>query len=107
MSVFVDTAAWIALANSRDALHEAAKRIFDGLWEANSRLVTSEFVLVEVGNALSSSQFRKRTANFIENLRRSRSIDIVPATSALFDEDWNYLATVLTRTGDSLTVRVS
>src|SRR5437764_7190201 len=85
-ATFVDTVAWIALANTRDSLHNAARQIFDRLWAANTSFVTSEFVLVELGNALSSREFRSRTAGFIQSLRLSTAIEIIPSSSELFDQ---------------------
>lgn len=49
---FVDTVAWIALANTRDSLHSRAREIFDQLWGDDSQFLTSEFVLLELANAL-------------------------------------------------------
>ena len=83
--VFVDTVAWIALANTRDSLHSVAREIFDRLWESEISFITTEFVLIELGNAFSSTEFRSRTAEFIQTLRHSSSIEIVPSSSELFD----------------------
>lgn len=82
--VFVDTVAWIALANTRDSLHGVAREMFDRLWESETSFITSEFVLIELGNALSSRELRSRTAKFIKTLKHS-SIEIVPSSSELFD----------------------
>lgn len=84
-TVFVDTVAWIALANTRDSLHSTARNTFDRLWDAGTSFVTSEFILLELGNALSSPEFRQRTAAFIETLRSSREIEIIASSSNLFD----------------------
>lgn len=83
--VFVDTVAWIALANTRDSLHRYAREIFEQLLVADTSFVTSEFVLVELGNALCSPEYRLRTALFIQSLRRSNSIEIVASGTELFD----------------------
>ena len=84
-AIFVDTVAWIALANTRDSLHKVARATFDRLWEANTSFITSEFVLIELGNALSSPEFRLRTASFIESLKLSSAIEVVPSSPDLFD----------------------
>ncbi len=83
--VFVDTVGWIALANTRDSLHSVAREIFERLWETDTAFITSEFVLIELGNALSSHDFRLRTAEFIQTLKHSSSIEVVPSSSGLFD----------------------
>ncbi|MCC5645718.1 hypothetical protein LC607_22795 [Nostoc sp. CHAB 5824] len=50
--VFVDTAAWIALLNVRDNLHHQANEVMDRLLRLETPLVTTEFVLLEVADAL-------------------------------------------------------
>ena len=82
---FVDTVAWIALANTRDSLHDAAHEVFVRLWNTNTSFITSEFVLIELGNTLSSPEFRLRTASFIQTLRVSSAIEIIPSSAELFD----------------------
>ncbi len=58
--VFVDTAAWIALLNSRDTYHLPAGEVMAGLRQQKVPLVTTEFVLLEVADALSLPSFRTR-----------------------------------------------
>ena len=50
---FVDTGHWLALADSGDQYHERARTL-----AANVRgpLITTDAVLIEVGNALSASR---------------------------------------------------
>ncbi|MGQ0540456.1 MAG: type II toxin-antitoxin system VapC family toxin [Blastocatellia bacterium] len=84
-AVFVDTVAWIALANTRDALHRKAREIFEHLWLSKASLFTSEFVLLELGNALAVPDFRTDTAEFIRNLKEAPAIKIVPSSPDLFD----------------------
>lgn len=45
--VFVDTGAWVALAITRDPLHERARETWTSLLEAGARLATSVPVLLE------------------------------------------------------------
>jgi uncharacterized protein len=54
-TVLVDTAAWIALVNTRDELHNRAELTMSELRSRNVALVTTEFVLLEVANALCTS----------------------------------------------------
>ena len=83
--VFVDTVAWIALGNTRDSLHEAARATFKRLWASDTLFITSEFILIELGNALSSPDLRSQTAGFIRSLSGSTSIEIVPSSTELFN----------------------
>ena len=84
-AVFVDTVAWIALANTRDALHGKAREISGRLKLSRATLFTSEFVLLELGNALASPDFRNNTADFIKNLKAAPAIKIIRSSSDLFD----------------------
>lgn len=84
----VDTAAWIALINRSDTLHEQAKAVMNQLREAKSKLVTTEFIFVEVANALSKPPLRNSAVLFINGLRRLKTVQIVPASAKLFQTGW-------------------
>jgi uncharacterized protein len=49
--VFVDAAAWIALINRRDDLSARAWQVMRDLQKRRTRLVTTEFVLLEVADS--------------------------------------------------------
>jgi len=82
--VFVDAVAWIALVNLHDSLHHRAKKVFAQLRTDKYGFLTSEFVLVKFANTLSSPAFRKNASGFIDGLRNSEDVEIVPASSDLF-----------------------
>ena len=67
--VFVDTVAWIALINISDGLHTPAQQVMNDLRQQNAQLVTTEFVLIEVADALSAPIVRSHTVAFINGLR--------------------------------------
>lgn len=81
---FVDTAAWIALINHRDQLHEQAKAVMNQLKEEKSKLVTTEFILLEVANALSKLPLRDRAIVYINGLRRLKTVQVISASTELF-----------------------
>lgn len=98
--IFVDTVAWIALVNAREALHLKSKSIFANLRRRNYQFLTTEFILLEFANALSAPGFRERASTFIEGLRQSADVEIIPASADLFslgfdlyqnrpDKDWS------------------
>jgi len=58
MHVFVDTAAWIALLNSDDALLKRDAPGDDQAAPGKARLVTTAWVLLELANALSAPKSR-------------------------------------------------
>lgn len=86
--VFVDTAAWLALVNTRDALHAPAQQVMDELRQKRVRFTTSEFVLIEVANALSAPPFRSHAVVLIEGLRLLPDVEIVPASAGLLAAGW-------------------
>ena len=86
--VFVDTAAWLALVNTRDALYAPARRVMDELNQQSARLITSEFVLIEVANAFSAPAFRTRAVTLIEGLRLLPNLNIAPVTAELLAAGW-------------------
>lgn len=87
-SVFVDTVAWIALLNANDALHAQAQQVMTALRHQNAYLVTTEFVLLEVADALTAPSVRAQTIAFIEGLRELPILHIVPASQDLLAEGW-------------------
>ena len=84
LKTFVDTVAWIALVNTRDSLHQKAKGVFLDLREGSYHFVTTEFVLLEFANALSSPDFRGKASDFVEGLKNMTNVEIIPASSDLF-----------------------
>jgi predicted nucleic acid-binding protein len=75
--VFVDTVAWIALLNVDDIWHQQAKQTRLELVEQNYIFITTEFILLEVGDALCSQSLRQNTANFLQNIYQLKSTKIV------------------------------
>lgn len=88
LKVFVDTAAWIALVNTSDGLHASAQTVMTNLRGQNARLMTTEFVLLEVANALSAPAFRVRAAALIDGLRTGSNVSIVQADTTLLNDGW-------------------
>ena len=88
LNVFVDTVAWIALLNANDVLHAQARQVMRMLRHQNTHLVTTEFVLLEVADALSAPSVRSRTVAFIEGLRQLPILRVVPAGQDLLAEGW-------------------
>lgn len=88
MKVFVDTAAWIALANADDELHTRADQIMSDLLTQKARLVTTEFVLLEVADALGTPSLRANTIQFINRLRQAPILRIIPLSEELLADGW-------------------
>jgi predicted nucleic acid-binding protein len=86
---FVDTAGWLAFANSDDALHAGARQVMRRLRLEGTRLLTTEFVLIEMADALASSRTRRHAVDFIDGLRHWSMLEIAPASSHLLGEGWD------------------
>ena len=84
--VFVDTAAWLALLNQSDRLHQQAKAVEKSL-KVNRRLwVTTDFILIEVADALCRVSQRSQTAKLIKNLKKLKSVFVVALDPELLEQ---------------------
>jgi uncharacterized protein len=97
--IFLDTAYVNALVNTRDQWHDAAVQWQRKLSADKRRLVTTEFVLVEIADGLAAVKFRGQAVQVIATLQASSLVEIIPASSQLFtaalelyrsrgDKDW-------------------
>ena len=66
--VFIDTWAWLALANRKDTYHESARKGYAEIKAKGCRLVTSDYVLDETITALFRSVLYSSAVKFIESL---------------------------------------
>lgn len=92
MPVLVDTAAWIALVNTRDEFHKQAEDMIAELRHRNAMLVTTEFVLLEVANSFCTVAWRDKAIKLINGLRLMPNLRIVPASSSLVADGWQLYA---------------
>lgn len=86
--VFVDTAAWLALINNRDDFHDSAIRIRKQLKKEHYKFITSDFVFLEVADALNSANFRQQTIKFINRFRNVSDLLVIPVSNELFQQGW-------------------
>jgi uncharacterized protein len=80
---FLDAQYVVALVNRRDQYHARAvelSRDFTG-----KPLLTTDVVLIEIGNALARN-FRQEAARIIEFFHRAANVEVVPLTAAVFTE---------------------
>jgi predicted nucleic acid-binding protein len=80
---FVDTSFLIALVLTDDALHTRAVA-----WQelVGGPLLTTEYIIVELFDALSSEPLRSIAIQTAELLRSDRLVTIIPASTSLLDE---------------------
>lgn len=99
-SIFVDTAALIALGNRQDQWHAQAVSVSRQLTLAGYRFVTTDAVLLEVGNTFSRAAYKPAALRLIQTARGSprwhcvaSDRDVVDRGLVLFrqmtDKDWS------------------
>ncbi len=81
-AVFADAFYFVARLNRRDQHHQ---RVLKFSRDFRARLLTSDWVLMEVADALAESESRSRVRDFILHLRQSPACEIVPASRELLD----------------------
>jgi predicted nucleic acid-binding protein len=82
-SVFIDTSFVVAVVNERDQHHARASELAD-LFDGVS-LVTTDGVLLEIGNAL-ARKFKQQAIGIIEDFRSSDDVEIVSLNAELFEQ---------------------
>lgn len=88
--IFVDTAFVVALVNERDQHHTRAAALADSL--DGLPLITTDAVLLEVGNALARN-FKEQAAEVIEDFLTSDEVEIVTLDTALFQRAFDLYRT--------------
>jgi predicted nucleic acid-binding protein len=81
--LFADTSFYVAIFSPNDLLHSKAKALAAA---HQGGVLTTEFVLVEVGNFFCRGNSRTVFRTMVENLRAAEDIEIVPASANLFDQ---------------------
>jgi len=79
-SVFVDTSFYIAFLSPRDKWHQEAVRTGGN---PKDTMITTEFILVELGNHLCTPAQRHTATEFISMLYADKKTHIIPASSSL------------------------
>jgi predicted nucleic acid-binding protein len=88
-SVFADTSFYVAVLNPRDGAYPQAcewSRGFQGI------LVTTDFVLIELGNWLSRSGDRAVFIELVQRLQADARTAVVPATRPLLERGFRLYA---------------
>ncbi len=97
--LFLDTAYVYALFNTRDQWHPKAVEWQKIVEAENRRLLTTQLILVEIGNGLASRQFRQGAVSIIRSLQDNSLVDVIPFSPGGFarafelfeqrpDKDW-------------------
>lgn len=90
MTVFIDTFALIAWLNPRDDAHELVAAYLDGF---TGRLVTTEWVLMELADALAAPEARTTAAGFLRAVRADPLFDVVGYDLVVYQAGFDLFAT--------------
>ena len=80
--VFADSFYFVARLNRRDQHHG---RVMAFSRDFRARMLTTDWILMEVADALAASECRPRMQEFLLHLRQSDACEIVPASRELLD----------------------
>jgi len=89
--VFWDTAAFVALANRDDDLHQTAVQVSQELAQVKAIIVTTDAVLIEVANTFSKPTWRSTARQIVEALHQSRqtgAATLVHVDESLWQRGW-------------------
>lgn len=90
-TVFWDTAAFVALGNRDDVLHEAAIAVSQSLAQERAAIITTDAVLLEVANTFSRVALRPFAKRVIESTFQSTgegSATVVHVDEVLWQRGW-------------------
>jgi uncharacterized protein len=77
MRIFMDTGAFIALTDSDDENHNAARKYYKDSIDKGTRFTTTNFVICETMNYLRAKVSYEVAVIFWENLKKSRILEII------------------------------
>jgi len=84
VEVFLDTSFAIALSSVTDQNHLRAAELAQQLEAEETLLVTTQAMLLEIGNALSKQRYRAAAIQLLESLEADPKVEIAPLTERLY-----------------------
>ncbi|HEX4078793.1 MAG TPA: PIN domain-containing protein [Rhizomicrobium sp.] len=89
-SVFVDSGAWIALALSRDPLHQRAREQWDLLCGSGAKLHTSVPVIIETFTFLERNANRDVALIWKDSIGKPGTVKVLPCELRDLEQCWEY-----------------
>jgi predicted nucleic acid-binding protein len=83
--VFLDTSYVIALSSSSDLYHQQAIKIANQLEKNETGLITTQAVILEIGNALAKQRYRNAAVELIISLESDPNVEIIPISQDLYE----------------------
>jgi uncharacterized protein len=87
--VFLDTSFAIALSSVTDQNHVRAVKLASQIEINKTSLVTTQAVLLEIGNALSKQRYRVAAIQLLESLETDLSVEVILLTNSLYGLAFN------------------
>ena len=89
-SLFLDTSFTIAQVSPKDQFNQKARFWSEKIQAEQISLITTQAILLEIGNALSKQHFRQIAVTLLEYFAVSESIEIIPLTDDLYNKAFNF-----------------
>jgi uncharacterized protein len=87
--VFLDTSFAIVLSSVTDQNHVRAVKLASQIEIDKTSLVTTQAVLLEIGNALSKQRYRVAAIQLLESLETDPSVEVILLTNSLYGLAFN------------------
>lgn len=84
--VFLDTSYSIAAAVGKDEFHKRARELAVQLRTQNIKIVTTQAVILEIGNALSKIKYRQAAIEIIHFLDTDPNTSVISLTPKLYEK---------------------
>jgi uncharacterized protein len=102
IEAFLDTSYAIALSSITDQYHAQAEHLAKQIEADGTHLVTTQAILLEIGNALSKQRYRVAAIQLLESLETDSTVEVVPLTHELYtaafhlfknrkDKEWGFV----------------
>ena len=87
--VFLDTSFAIALSSETDQNHVLAVKLANQIEADKTRLVTTQAILLEIGNSLSRQKYRAAAIQLLDSLETDTSVEVVLLINSLYRSAFN------------------
>ena len=84
--VFLDTAFALALSVASDEHHQKALILADELEAQSVRLITTQAVIFEIGNALAKLRYRAASVDLLDALENDPNVEIVVVSEVIYEQ---------------------
>jgi predicted nucleic acid-binding protein len=87
--IFVDTSAFLALANLKDRYHDQAGRVYREYLKDKTEFLTSDYVLAETYTLIRAKVNHRLAVDFGESLKTKHDIRLVKIDDTMLDRAWD------------------